>query len=403
MSRVKRTPETEEAASPDGAAHTVPLWKKLLLAAVAFLVTFAVLGGLAEVYLRIARPVWTLEDLRRQAVLYDSSIFCRHIVRKEVRKVKEMPHDMSQAIHINAKGYRGPEFSAEKPTGTVRTVVLGGSSVFGYSLKGAEADWPRRVEKRLRAMGHTKVECINAGVPGHATFDSLGRYLSEIRLYKPDWIVLYQSVNDFRYFTWLTPDATLLARYRAYRPDADPRINYLGWWDRLLCHSQLYTKVRTRYFEGKLRRPWERKPAGAQNAEGTPTEIDGKQPLPDGFDQFRLNVSLLCEAAHETGARVLLVTQARLAAKGREGLIDGPHLTSLEMDEPTLVDTFERCDAILRDVAKQKNAVFLDAAAEMSGEEKCFLDLIHLTDIGADRLADIVAAGMDPLLREGAE
>lgn len=391
--------------STEGKAPRTPLSirKKacFVIATVALMLLLVFVAG--EILVRLLRPHYTVEDRRAEALLYEGSIFCRHVLRREGRVIRDIPHPEDMAIAINEKGFRGPPFPAHKPAGAKRVIFLGGSSVFGFRLKGPGADWPARVERRLRAAGFANVECINAATPGHATFDSLGRLYGELHLYEPDIIVLYQSFNDLHYFTRLRADRPLMDIYRPYVERRDPRIQYIGWWDRLLCHSQLYTKVRTRYFEGKLRRPWERKPAGAQNAEGTPTEIDGKQPLPDGFDQFRLNVSLLCEAAHETGARVLLVTQARLAAKGREGLIDGPHLTSLEMDEPTLVDTFERCDAILRDVAKQKNAVFLDAAAEMSGEEKCFLDLIHLTDIGADRLADIVAAGMDPLLREGAE
>ena len=42
---------------------------------------------------------------------------------------------VSGAVEISARGYRGPAFSLPKPPGTIRVLLLGGSSVFDMYAK----------------------------------------------------------------------------------------------------------------------------------------------------------------------------------------------------------------------------------------------------------------------------
>jgi len=380
-------------AQHSGATGRLPLRRRVLFSVVVALLCLAVVLVAAEIMVRLLRPHYTVEDLRNEALLYRGSIFCRHILLKERRVIKDIPHPESAAIVINDRGYRGAPFAAAKPPGTIRIVFLGGSSVFGFRLKGPGSDWPHRVQRLLRAGGHRRVECINAGIPGHATFDSLGRLYSEIHLFDPDWIVLYQTYNDFEYFGWLSAEHSLLAHYGPYS-GSDPRITYQGWLDRLLCRSQLYTKLRTHYLWRKYR--------GWRPGERGRTKLRRDGALSDAaLRQYRLNVSLICDAAKEIRANVMLVSQARLARKGGEGQVTAEDGTTFRVDDPELADAFDRCDAILREVAAGKGAVFLDASSQMSGEPKYFVDPVHLTPEGAERLAVIVAEAFERLLEAG--
>ena len=383
--------------STEGKAPRTPLSirKKacFVIATVALMLLLVFVAG--EILVRLLRPHYTVEDRRAEALLYEGSIFCRHVLRREGRVIRDIPHPEDMAIAINEKGFRGPPFPAHKPAGAKRVIFLGGSSVFGFRLKGPGADWPARVERRLRAAGFANVECINAATPGHATFDSLGRLYGELHLYEPDIIVLYQSFNDLHYFTRLRADRPLMDIYRPYVERRDPRIQYIGWWDRLLCHSQLYTKLRTHHFDRKYR-GWR-----VGNSVMPPT-APGSAITPEGMKQFRLNVMLICDVAANIGARPLLLTQARLAGPDVHVAAAVPW-ADLDMDEATLRDAFAQCDAILRSVAEEKGALFGDPAAEMSGRREYFEDIVHLTPAGADRLAELVSARLAEMLRTEAQ
>ena len=100
---------------------------------------------------------------------------------------------------INEFGYRGPSFSVSKPEGTRRIIVLGGSAVFDPNADG----WPHLTQDFLKTTGHENVEVINAGVPGHASFDSLGRLYSQIWTFEPDYVLVYHGWNDIKYFKTL--------------------------------------------------------------------------------------------------------------------------------------------------------------------------------------------------------
>lgn len=368
----------------------IPRKKKILFAAVIALLVIIVPLILAEIAVRIFGSHYTMADLRRQAILYRPSIFTQHTLRREKRVIRDMPHGEEKAIQINSKGYRGEEFAARKPKRTKRVAFLGGSSTFGYRLKGPGSDWPHRVEAILRAAGHGDVECINAGVPDHTTFDSLGKLYSEIHLYAPDILVLYHTHNDLTYFHRLTREKPLSVLFEPYVDRCDPRYNYTGPLDRILCHSQLYMKVRTRYVTRKLR----------QAEAGRPDVSRFPEFTPEALRQFRLNVRLICDLAHNIGAKAVLVTQARMIPPEFSKEPPREHWEGVRLERESCVRAYKACDEVLQEVAKEKGAVFLDASAVISGQERYFIDVVHVTPEGAQKLAEMVAEKLKPMLAD---
>ena len=129
--------------------------KELVLSAV------ATIAGLvaADVALSMMGVVPTLDEQRARSVAHTIGLFSGY---------RMVPQDIlvddGTTIHINKRGFRGPEISPVKPPGTHRIVFLGGSHVFDYFGGG----WPMMVGDELRGRGH-KIEVMNAGVTGHSS------------------------------------------------------------------------------------------------------------------------------------------------------------------------------------------------------------------------------------------
>jgi hypothetical protein len=288
-----------------------------------------------------------------------------------------------------------------KPEGVVRIVVLGGSSAFDiYALEGR--DWPALVEKRLHHLGFKDVEVINAAVPGNATWDSLGRFYAEIWMFQPDYVLFYGAWNDIKYFAWLNPEMSLLRRYRpkvSMRVSGrstlmvrNPFLYHTGPLDRFLCNSQLYNRLRFRFWSWRIGKvPLE----GMATAQ---TKLHSDYG-PWGPRQYKLNVSLLVEAARAIGAVPVLLTQARLLSDA-ETPLEGEQINyyAVGLSHDALFRAFEACDAALFEVSKEKNLDVIDVATMFSGQEKMFADGVHTTAVGSEAISRPVADHLARLL-----
>lgn len=245
-------------ASPKLKGHRIRSWgakaNVILLVVSLFLSVTAVLA-VGEIYIRLSKPYETPDTWRRDSLEYEATIFARHTFPKMRQTMRERKGTGN--AKINNKGYRGRDFQVPKPEKKIRMIFLGGSAAFDSHAPEGK-DWPHLVENGLRESGYKEVECINASVPGHASWDSLGRLYSEIWMFEPDYIFVYHAWNDIKYFKWLKPDQSLL---RGYRPGSvvnkdlmvgNPFMYYTGHIDRLLCISQLYVRLRWRYWSWRL-------------------------------------------------------------------------------------------------------------------------------------------------------
>jgi len=143
------------------------------------LASLAFCGAALEISLRHVLPQPPLptgsESLPRVALRphYEPSVFARNVMARSAHTVEAWT---GVTYPIDDRGYRGAGFPLEKPAGVTRILVYGGSAAFDVARSG-EDDWPSHAGRLLRARGH-RVEVINAAVPGHASFDSLGRFLA---------------------------------------------------------------------------------------------------------------------------------------------------------------------------------------------------------------------------------
>jgi lysophospholipase L1-like esterase len=141
---------------------------------------------------------------------------------------------------INAEGWRGPDFSVEKPAGAYRIVILGDSFTFGEGTPDALV-YPARLGEMLRerrADGRW-IEVVNLGFPGEDVRDALATYRRYARRLAPDFVVLQWNTNDFPSVRVQRDHLRLIGvRYREVYANAEALR-----WSRLLGFA--YTRLRT--------------------------------------------------------------------------------------------------------------------------------------------------------------
>lgn len=101
-----------------------------------------------------------------------------------------------ESTEVNSKGFRGPDFSENKPGDVYRIFCLGNSCCFGTKVP-QKVTYPAQLEKLLNANpGAKKVEVINAGVPGYSSLQELRYLREEIVKYDPDMVIVQYGEND---------------------------------------------------------------------------------------------------------------------------------------------------------------------------------------------------------------
>ena len=93
---------------------------------------------------------------------------------------------------VNVWGYRGPAVAA-KPPGSLRLVMLGGSTVYGWGLPANESI-AAFLEQRLRAS-QPDASVVNLGAPAQGAF-GFAFDLADYAYLDYDLVILYEGVND---------------------------------------------------------------------------------------------------------------------------------------------------------------------------------------------------------------
>lgn len=142
--------------------------------------------------------------------------------------------DPERRVSTNSLGLRGPERPLQKPPGTTRIVVLGGSNTYGAAVTDGNP-WPDALERSLASRGVT-TEVWNAGVSAYVTTQKVSLAEVALREWSPD-LLLFQLFNtgprhilgsDFEEVDWrpqFNRDPTLWKEQLRWVPESGP-----GWW-----------------------------------------------------------------------------------------------------------------------------------------------------------------------------
>ena len=338
-------------------------------------VFLALIAG--EIYVRIFREYITPEIIKERSLQYAPSLFSQIVFPEKKQIIGKCWHP---EYIINSQGYRGKDFTKKKNDGTIRILVFGGSSVFDiYQSEGR--DWPHQVEQMLKDNGLSNIEVINAGIPGHNTFDSFGRLFSDGWTLNPDLVILYEAWNDIGWY--FTSNITIQRSIKTYSESEDVRISYQSFIDKILCeYSQLYVRLRDRYYDWKY----------DIGLEGASKGIENNAEITDqSLRQYKINLEMFVDLANNIHATPILVTQARLVDKNNTPEEKSIIEDQSEMAHKNILRAFEKVDEIIMEVSVSKKVHVVDASKTISGKIKFFIDAIHTSNDGSYQLAKIVS------------
>lgn len=208
--------------------------------------------------------------------------------------------------HSNTMGFRGPEVSPTKPLGTVRVVLLGGSTTHGWGVDDDQTiGWYLQALLPERIAG-SRFEVVNLAFDGYDSYQILERLRGDGLPLDPDIIVVNTGVNDvrnarFRDLDLVDPDPrtiiwrTVLRRLRAEAERGGPSL-----WTRIKHYSYL-ARV-----PGLIRTNVARR-RGHQRQSVIDKSLDPEF-LGAAVDYFAVNIDRIVQLSRDHGAALVLST-----------------------------------------------------------------------------------------------
>ncbi len=237
------------------------------------------------------------------------------VMRRNVRGRYAVPGAYDITFSTNAQRFRGrKEYLPQPPPGTIRIAVLGDSFTFGA---GAEDDqtYPAELERVLNRQAgerRSRVEVINAGVPGTGTGEQALVYDVWVKRFRPHLVILSVYVNDAdddrerHLFTWSRngveprPRAELAAADSAIRK-LRSTLDAVPGYELLIQRSQLVNLGRLTVSDLIHRY---RARTGTEPLAQSPV---GRQRFEDGLAVMAGEIDWLDARVREEGATLLVV------------------------------------------------------------------------------------------------
>lgn len=287
----------------------------------------------------------------------------------------------------NARSWRGPVVADRRDAGSIRVVLLGGSTTHGWGVNDDEtidAEMRRALARRYPGR---RVEVINLGYDGYDSWQDWERWQTDGAPLAPDVVVIHSGINDVRNARWglaASPDPrtlmweVVLTRLRAEQAAGRPS------WRTQLKHWVVLLRV-----PGAVR---DRLRARAMMEAAPPV------PYPQAAEQFDANVRRIAEDARRRGVHVLLSTPpsalSRFPADTTSGIT---YWVGTAASTQRVRDTL---DARLRAIADAVSPAERPALryVPLAVPPDAFLDDCHLTAVGGARVAGALAAAVADIL-----
>ncbi|MBI4324967.1 MAG: hypothetical protein HY674_06850 [Chloroflexi bacterium] len=277
-------------------------------------------------------------------------------------------------IRINRLGFRDREFALDKKD-RYRIVAIGESTTMGFTIKEDGRPWPKVLEALVRKelSGARPVEVLNAGVAGYSLQEGLIRLRRDVLPLKPDMIISYFGYNGFPLL-----DDTFGEAGRAFLQTQPPRFVHrpsvlLGRAE----HGIRLFHFKRKYFSSTLL--WA-------------TFASRKKAVFDSvYTQLHRELISIARTNH-----IRLVLLSHNLAVNRESPKE-----VIEFYRGGFPDVGYRMQAnrlqtyILEELARRnKDVLYVNTAEGLDGHHENFIDLVHLTQKGRNKLAENVCNGI---------
>jgi len=296
----------------------------------------------------------------------------------------------------NALGFRGPGKPADFE-GATTIITVGGSTTACVGLSDGDT-WPDRLAALL-SQDVANSWLNNAGMDGHSTFGHsilLEQVLAELR---PDLVLYLVGVNEIDRDDLNEFDSKL-----------DPRNESLR--NRIVAKSELLSTLQV------LTRTWRAVEAGLdRRAQIDVRSLEPRMDPPEQvarvlgeqrplLDRYRERLTRLLDRTRQAGIRPVLITQPALLGDSVDPAT-GVDLGRLSFDGRIASSTrwkqLELYNDATRGVGRANGVHVVDLARQLPKDSRLFIDFFHFSPLGAERVAEIVAAELRPLLLPASE
>jgi len=358
------------------------------------LITFILVLGICELILRVYNPF----GFRFKGDKIILPINKREIIHHEhaLRKLDKV------VIHQrNSLGFRGPEPPADFSR-DLTIVTVGGSTTECFDLA-ENKTWPHDLGVDLqRRFNHLWLN--NAGLSGNSTFGHYILMQDYLVKLKPKVVIFLVGINDLG--------------IRDER-DFDQRIHGLNFrsLERFLASAAVHSELATaavnlyRYYFPK---------SVMVNNQNKPQEVDLKELprfdvspearaaiLKDHQDHYlrpyKDRLEKLITICRQHNILPVLLTQPVLygdVVDEASGVDLGHRFVAKGMNGATAWQVLELYNDITREVGQEQGVLVIDLAREMPKNSAYYYDLMHYTNAGAARVADLIATRLTPFLAQ---
>jgi lysophospholipase L1-like esterase len=278
----------------------------------------------------------------------------------------------------NTFGYRGENFTLEKPLGVFRIVALGGSSTYDVRIEDNAEIFTAQLEKLLKAEhGYTNVQVINAGVPGYNSWEMLANLEFRVLDLEPDLVILYEGTNDVH---------ARLVDPSAYSGDNSGRRH---WWQ--APSVALWEQSALLRIVGRMANV--SRQVGVDDFVSSPTYLSW--PYASRLSERELDPREVLQANPPTFFRRNLENMAAVAAAHDVGILLATWAYSPYLNDYASLayyqDGFQENNAVVKDVAEDRQVPLFDFAAVMPQDALYWADGRHVNEAGALEKARLFA------------
>jgi hypothetical protein len=350
-----------------------PLWMRILVPVATLLVMLI----LVELFLQIFAPLPFSDKLYWLA---DGHVKARLEPHQDVTNAGGNP------VRINHLGYRGADWTWEPAPGTLRLLVLGGSAAFCFQVSSDERVWTAVLERELSRRLGSDVEVLNLGLPGYDTSNSKVNYLFSGRALHPHAVLVYHTWNDMKFLRAIDES------------DGPPRALLSGRPSTGTNPSALERVFRRLQIVRRIDRALTRVAQRDRENRYTSLEQAGErahQPASDrAWSWFRSNFDDIASFIRGDDRLPVLISQASLVHPDTIDQREHRLVISNDfqgMTLPRLADSWLEASRIIEEVARERDAVFVDGYGAVPHDLRHLGDHVHLTDEGSERLARAIA------------
>lgn len=192
----------------------------------------------------------------------------------------------------NSHRLRSREVSVEETRDRLRVLCFGDSTTFGFGVDLADA-WPNQLQELLDAEHPGAIEVLNAGIPGHTTYQGRQRLEADLTKWEPHLAIITFGNNDgWRWDGLADKDHSQLAGSAAS-----------SWLD----HSRVWRCLQSVRMQANQRQAVQNESRWAEQATGNYFSPNANWTPRVSLPDFADNLHAMIDACRQNGCEVVLV------------------------------------------------------------------------------------------------